>query len=271
MMKYGMLEGQNQFFFSPAPLKATAIDQDVRKLGLFEEIATDAMMVCNAYGVPEILLKLYLQGATFENVEASVRRLYQGTLIPEAEDDMIAFNNFLGLNETDWKIVASFDHVAALQESEAKKAETDSKKKDIAMKEFQAGLLTLDEYRTAMGYGPMPKPVVDPNAPPSNGADTKTLEAQASLRGSVGGVQGVLSIQQGVSAGTTTMESGIAMLTIIFGFSEEHAKELLGTPKDGQQDQSEQSNTETTEDGNTEEDESATTADEAGDGEDEDQ
>lgn len=156
MKKYGMRENQNQFFFSPMPLKAVNIDQDVMKLGLFEEIATDAMMVANAYGVPEVLLKLYIKGATFENQEASVRRLYQGTLIPEAEDDMIAFNNFLGLTETDWMILPDFSHVAALQESEKEKSLADRTVKDTAMNEYARGLITREEYREKMGYPPMP-------------------------------------------------------------------------------------------------------------------
>lgn len=157
MKHYGMRENQSQFFFSPMPLKAVNIDQDVMKLGLFEEIATDAMMVANAYGVPEVLLKLYIKGATFENQEASVRRLYQGTLIPEAEDDMIAFNNFLGLTETDWMILPDFSHVAALQESEKEKSLADRTVKDTAMNEYARGLITMEEYREKMGYPKMPK------------------------------------------------------------------------------------------------------------------
>lgn len=232
MTNYGMLEHQHQFFFSSMPLTATPIDQDVYKLGLFDELATDAMMVCNAYGVPDILLKLYLKGATFENQEASVRRLYQGTLIPEAEDDMIAFNSYLGLDDTDWKLTADFSHVACLQESENQKVGTKKIESDILLNELSKNIIDVDEYRAAMGYAPKPKPVDDPNAPPKTGADSKTLEAQASLRGSVGGVQGILAIQQGVVAGTTTYESAISMLTIIYGFSAEDASNLLGKPKD---------------------------------------
>lgn len=154
---YGMLEHQKQFFFSDMPLNAVPIDQDVMKLGLFEEIATDAMTVCNAFGVPEVLLKLYIKGATFENQEASVRRLYQGTLIPEAEDDMIALTSFLGLDDTDWKLVPSFAHVACLQESENKKEDTVKKKSERLLAELKAGAITTEEFRTQMGYGPMPE------------------------------------------------------------------------------------------------------------------
>lgn len=55
--------------------------------------------------------------------------------------------------------------------------------------------------------------------------------AQANLRGSVGGVTGVLSIQTSVSQEITDYDSGLTMLKEIFGFKEEIAKKILGTPK----------------------------------------
>lgn len=229
---YGMLEGQNQFFFSNYPLDVKTFDQDVSKLGLFEEIATDAMIVAIAHGVPEVLLKLYLKGTTFENQEASVRRLYQGALIPEALDDMMAWSSFLGLDDTDFCLVPLFDHIVALQESEERKAKVDQSKKETAMKEFASNIITLDEYRKMMGYGPKPVPVEDPNSPKAeNGADTKTLESQAELRGSVGGVTGLIAVQTSVSQGVTTYDAGIAILTIVYGFTPAQATDLLGDPK----------------------------------------
>jgi hypothetical protein len=56
-------------------------------------------------------------------------------------------------------------------------------------------------------------------------------EAQAMLRGSVGGVTALLAIQQSVSAKTTTKEAGVAMIVNIYGFSEEIAAEMLGNPE----------------------------------------
>lgn len=56
-------------------------------------------------------------------------------------------------------------------------------------------------------------------------------EAQATLRGSVGGVTALLAIQQSVSAKTTTKEAGVAMIVNIYGFSEEIATEMLGNPE----------------------------------------
>lgn len=57
-------------------------------------------------------------------------------------------------------------------------------------------------------------------------------EAKARLKGSVGGVQGILQVQASVGLGTTTYEAGIATLMEIYGFDEEQAKRILGTPKE---------------------------------------
>jgi len=64
---------------------------------------------------------------------------------------------------------------------------------------------------------------------PAGTVDPLQAAAQAGLKGSVGGVQGILAIQQGVSAGTTTRESALEVFQLIYGFSLEEAERLLGT------------------------------------------
>jgi len=61
--------------------------------------------------------------------------------------------------------------------------------------------------------------------------DQQTKDAQAALKGSVGGVQGVLDIQKSFSEGLTSLESAISILTIIFGFTVSEARRLLGEPE----------------------------------------
>ena len=56
------------------------------------------------------------------------------------------------------------------------------------------------------------------------------IEAQANLRGSVGGVQGILAIQLQVSQGVTQYESAISTMIEIYGFSRETSIAILGTP-----------------------------------------
>jgi hypothetical protein len=58
--------------------------------------------------------------------------------------------------------------------------------------------------------------------------ETKT--AQANLRGSVGGVQGILAIQQSFANNLTDYGSAITILTEIYGFTNSVADALLGSP-----------------------------------------
>jgi hypothetical protein len=155
--RYGTLEDQWQWLLTGLPVNVTPIDQDVMKLGLFEEIATDAMIVCHAFGVPEILLKLYLQGATFENQSESVKRLYNGTLIPEAEAELTAFNNWLGLTNTDWELSGSWDHIPGLQRSEADRSSA-NRNASLYLKDlFMVGAITHNQWLIGVEmepYGP---------------------------------------------------------------------------------------------------------------------
>lgn len=56
-------------------------------------------------------------------------------------------------------------------------------------------------------------------------------KAQAELKGSVGGVQGILSIQQSVAQGFTTIDSGAAILELIYGIDPIQARRMLGEPE----------------------------------------
>lgn len=65
-------------------------------------------------------------------------------------------------------------------------------------------------------------------APEDEETDSVTLENQAKLRGSVGGVTGIVSILQGVAFGQISKESAIGILTTIYGLSETDANKMVG-------------------------------------------
>lgn len=67
--------------------------------------------------------------------------------------------------------------------------------------------------------------------------DDATKEAQANLRGSVGGVTGVLQVQTSYSQGLTDYQSAITIFTEIYGFTQEVADALLGNPQKTEDDE----------------------------------
>lgn len=70
--------------------------------------------------------------------------------------------------------------------------------------------------------------------------DDATKQAQANLRGSVGGVTGVLQVQTSFSQGLTDYQSAITIFTEIYGFTQEVADALLGNPEKIETDESQQ-------------------------------
>jgi len=73
-------------------------------------------------------------------------------------------------------------------------------------------------------------PAMEEHEAEEDSIDQATLDAQASLRGSVGGVQALLNIQTSFSQELTTRDSAIAMIELIFGFPRDEAERLLGAP-----------------------------------------
>jgi DNA-binding MarR family transcriptional regulator len=56
------------------------------------------------------------------------------------------------------------------------------------------------------------------------GVDSKTKDAQAALKGSVGGVSGIITLLQNVKEGLIATESAISVLTELYGFTPEIAR-----------------------------------------------
>lgn len=73
---------------------------------------------------------------------------------------------------------------------------------------------------------PTPQPLNDEQL-----AQKEIRVAQATLRGSVGGVTTILAIQKSVAEKTTTFDSAVAMLENIFGYSNDVAKRMIGEPE----------------------------------------
>lgn len=60
----------------------------------------------------------------------------------------------------------------------------------------------------------------------------KTLDAQAELRGSVGGVTALVTIVQNVASGILDLEAAVNIVTEIYGIEETVARKMIGTPKE---------------------------------------
>jgi hypothetical protein len=81
----------------------------------------------------------------------------------------------------------------------------------------RVSVMDRNEIREQMGL-----PVEDQEV--GSTTDNKTLDAQAALKGSVGGVSGIITLLQNVNTGIVAVESAIAVLVELYGFTPEIAR-----------------------------------------------
>jgi hypothetical protein len=92
--------------------------------------------------------------------------------------------------------------------------------------------LALDDAMAPIIDKYVPKTIINIDEPSVDPEFQRTqAEAQANLKGSVGGVQGILQIQQSVANGITDYSAAISLLGVIYGIEEQTARQILGTPK----------------------------------------
>ena len=149
--KYGLLDNQYGLMILNQPVKYQEMGKSVKDLMLFEEVESSAITISNAFGVPELLTKAYVNGGTFENLGASERRLYDSTIIPETEIFIDGLNDFLKTEELGLKIHASFEHVKVLQNSKKEESETNQTNEQTALSSFKIGAFTYNQYLQAIG------------------------------------------------------------------------------------------------------------------------
>lgn len=149
--KYGLLDDQWQQIITSHPLKWQSTAMKVKDLMLFEEIEADAIAVANSFGVPELLAKYYLKGSTFNNLDASEKRLYDSTIIPESKDFMVALNNFLNTKEHGIELLGTYDHLHILQENKKEEADTKKTNQETALSAFKIGAINYNQYLSSIG------------------------------------------------------------------------------------------------------------------------
>lgn len=149
--KYGLMDDQYTQVISPMPLKFQKTGFSTKDLMLFEEIESDAIAIATSKGVPELLAKYYVQGGTFENLDASEKRLYDSTIIPETEDFMLNFNNYFNTESLGIELLGAYDHLKILQSNKKEEAETTEKNSQTAERAFRSGAINYNDYLTAIG------------------------------------------------------------------------------------------------------------------------
>lgn len=192
---------------------------DMASLQLGQAYLEDYFIIGNMYGIPRDVLEAY-QSATYENQEKARAAHVSYCFEPKGNQFMDALQNMFGYTKEGKNIYMDWSHLPFMQVFEQTKATTQQYK--INSLSILLGMgVPLDQANSYLGTS-FEIPEVD------GGANSETIKAQAALRGSVGGVQGIINLQTGVAQGTLTRESAEGILIVVYGFTSEEATQILG-------------------------------------------
>jgi hypothetical protein len=193
-----------------------------RDLMLFEELNADKIAIIDAYGM-NVNLFSSEKGTTFTNVRDSVRMVYTDTIIPETQQMYDTIAHQMGLDQQGISIVADFSHLPVLQDDEQMKASADKTKVDTYSVMLRDGVISQQQY--AMEFG-IELEQVDKSEAMAAGL----AQAQTQLRGTVGGLDGIININAAVSTGQMSRETGVNTLVNYYGYERSIAESMITIP-----------------------------------------
>lgn len=226
--KYGTGSNQHQLLITSASLKwQSMMINNPRNLGLFEEVEEDFNKVLDAFGVPSELV-VRRRGSAFETPDQKQanKNFHENTIIPECTEWCYALNQKV-YQDTNVKLIPDFSWMPLFQEDLKAKSDTLNQMVNALSKLLMDNQISKEEYREELKKIGIGDGSVVPEEVTTDTQLLETQKAQAQLRGSVGGVQGILGIQTAVSQGTTSPEAGAAILELVYGFSAAEATRLL--------------------------------------------
>jgi len=193
-----------------------------RDLMLFEELNADKIAIIDAYGM-NVNLFSSEKGTTFTNVRDSVRMVYTDTIIPETQQMYDTMAHQMGLSQQGYKIVADFTHLPVLQDDEQMKASSEKTKVDTYSVMLRDGVITQAQY--AMEFG-IELEQVDKSEAMAAGL----AQAQTQLRGTVGGLDGIIALNNAVSLNQMSRETAVNTLVNYYGYERSVAESMITIP-----------------------------------------
>jgi HK97 family phage portal protein len=212
-------------------------------LQIIEQGVVNLRAICSVYGVDSSLIN-DPANQTYNNRKEAVKSMYTNTIMPLAEKIYTKHNSFISKNhypDGSVRMRKDFSDIEALQTDKKQEAEKDKIVMDgvksimeMPISQEAKELLLVETYdysaeeAAIISNPPIEVGNVDADFEDIPEAANANAEAQANLRGSVGGVQGILAVQQGVASGVTSPSAAVTTLVEIYGFDDATARRVLG-------------------------------------------
>lgn len=149
--RYGLTIGQVQYIISKMPVKWNPISFNARDLMTKETVRQAIDGICDRMGYPAELMSG--KNATYENRNSSEKWLYNNNIIPVSSRKMKVYSQYFDIDGV--SIIKDYDDIAVLQEDIVKAGEAAKNEAEGLKIEWEAGMITYNEWRIARGRDPV--------------------------------------------------------------------------------------------------------------------
>jgi hypothetical protein len=203
------------------PLNWNPMSYPMKDLLISEGIWSDFVTLCNAYGLNENIFGNILgKGSTFANVDGGERQTYTATIIPQTEFIYDEITQQLGLNKVGMFLKPDFSHIDVLKKDEKAAADTSRIEIEKLSKMLSDGIITPEQYAEMAN-------VELTQLTPKEKQAQSLQNAQTNLRGTVGGLQGIISLNSAVGLGQMSRESAVNTLVNYYGYDQQTANSMI--------------------------------------------
>lgn len=214
LLKYGLKKGQWKFIIANSAMKWQQMGVPYKDLMMTEWAEDDIMAVCDGLNYPfRLLSNTKTSSMNGTEVDSFKKILYQDFTIPFADMISEQMSEAFETEKYGFKIEKCYDHVAVLQEDDVKKNTARLILNNSLKIEYEQGLITLNEWLTALGY---------PTRPDADVRSTDVKQSGQPIAAMLGttGVQSLIGV---LTASNISEEARSATVQILFGISQQDA------------------------------------------------
>jgi hypothetical protein len=130
-----------------------------------------------------------------------------------------------GLSQQGYYLEASFDHVPVLQEDEMQKSQAQKIEVDSYSILLKDGIVTPEQYAAQFDIEIQP---IDR----TQSQQAALAQAQTNLKGTVGGLDGIIALNTAVGTGQMDRQTAVNTLISYYGYDSTVANSLITQPKE---------------------------------------
>jgi hypothetical protein len=180
------------------------------------------MALFDAYGLNANIFSSD-KGATFTNVRDSIRMIYTDTIIPETQSMYDSMMRQWGLHDQGYYLKAEFDHLPIMQDDEVSAQQVIKTKAEAYSMMLRDGVISKQQYADEFG---ITLEAIDKSQAQAEGL----INAQTQLRGTIGGLDGIIALNTAVGVGQISREVAIATLVNYYGYDSGIAQQMITQP-----------------------------------------